>query len=160
MDTVPSTAAEPENSLRNMWFSISARSASQGPQPDKQLARELADALPNLSHTLALGRGQDALAAASCFLQRMREACTALGVVRNPQHTTQEAWQSLSDEEAERAFLAACGRADWRSGEWLGVPRVAVGVKNRVDRLRALGNAVVPQIPEIIGRAIMQSIKD
>jgi hypothetical protein len=26
-----------------------------------------------------------------------------------------------------------------------------------VDRLRALGNAVVPQIPEIIGRAIMQA---
>jgi hypothetical protein len=25
-----------------------------------------------------------------------------------------------------------------------------------VDRLKALGNAVVPQIPEIIGRAIME----
>ena len=37
------------------------------------------------------------------------------------------------------------------------VGRVAHGVPSRVDRLRGLGNAVVPQIPEIIGRAIMQA---
>jgi hypothetical protein len=37
------------------------------------------------------------------------------------------------------------------------VPRVAKGVTNRVARLRALGNAVVPQIPEAIGRAILIS---
>lgn len=30
------------------------------------------------------------------------------------------------------------------------------GVSDIMDRLRALGNAVVPQIPEIIGRAILQ----
>ena len=35
------------------------------------------------------------------------------------------------------------------------VGRVANGVSNRVDRLKQLGNAVVPQIPELIGRAIM-----
>jgi hypothetical protein len=37
------------------------------------------------------------------------------------------------------------------------VPRVSNGVSKRVDRLKGLGNAVVPQIPEIIGRAIMQA---
>jgi len=35
------------------------------------------------------------------------------------------------------------------------VGRVAHGVSARVDRLKSLGNAVVPQIPELIGRAIM-----
>jgi len=32
----------------------------------------------------------------------------------------------------------------------------ADGLSRRMDRLRSLGNAVVPQIPEIIGRAIME----
>lgn len=32
------------------------------------------------------------------------------------------------------------------------------GVPNRVDSLAALGNAVVPQIPELIGRAILESL--
>jgi hypothetical protein len=31
------------------------------------------------------------------------------------------------------------------------------GVSNRVDRCIAIGNAVVPQIPEMIGRAILAS---
>jgi len=43
----------------------------------------------------------------------------------------------------------------WKAEPDLG--RVADGVPNRVDRLTRLGNAVVPQIPEIIGRAIMEA---
>lgn len=33
------------------------------------------------------------------------------------------------------------------------------GLPQRLDRLRALGNAVVPQIPELIGHAILQSMR-
>ena len=34
------------------------------------------------------------------------------------------------------------------------------GFSSRVDRIRALGNAVVPQIPEAIGHAIINAMKD
>jgi DNA (cytosine-5)-methyltransferase 1 len=51
--------------------------------------------------------------------------------------------------------LDAAGLNAWADGEWPGVPRVAKGVPDRVNRLRALGNSLIPQIPELIGRAIM-----
>lgn len=41
-----------------------------------------------------------------------------------------------------------------------GVGRVVHGLSGRVDRIRALGNAVVPQIPELIGRAILEAEKE
>ena len=40
------------------------------------------------------------------------------------------------------------------------VGRVANGVPDRAHRLKGLGNAVVPQIPELIGRAILAALQD
>jgi len=48
---------------------------------------------------------------------------------------------------------------EWREGESRPYG-VAYGIPNRVDRIKQLGNAVVPQIPEIIGKAIMKVEND
>lgn len=54
------------------------------------------------------------------------------------------------------------GKADWVVSNcgWEAEPdvgRVANGFPNGMDRLKSLGNAVVPQIPEMIGRAILEA---
>jgi DNA (cytosine-5)-methyltransferase 1 len=52
------------------------------------------------------------------------------------------------------ADAAAAAHAWWEFEPGMG--RVADGIPDRVDRLKALGNAVVPQIAELIGHAIMR----
>jgi DNA (cytosine-5)-methyltransferase 1 len=64
--------------------------------------------------------------------------------------------------QAAESRERCCNRrpvSDW----WQGEPhmgRVADGVSCRVDRLRGLGNAVVPQVAEVIGRLIMEHAHD
>jgi DNA (cytosine-5)-methyltransferase 1 len=47
---------------------------------------------------------------------------------------------------------------DWQSGA--GIRRVSHGIPSRVDRLRCLGNAIVPQIAEMIFRQLKSNIKE
>lgn len=59
----------------------------------------------------------------------------------------------------ERLQAQSRGIGGHTRGAWAVEPqvgRVVNGFPGRVDQIRALGNAVVPQIPEIIGKAIMQ----
>ena len=61
----------------------------------------------------------------------------------------------------ERGQAGLCNRKELsRYSSWWeaepSVGRVADGISRRVDRLKGLGNAVVPQIVELIGRRIME----
>jgi DNA (cytosine-5)-methyltransferase 1 len=62
----------------------------------------------------------------------------------------QMGWQPFSEEAENDGFS---GGTQWAIGPE--VRRIAYGIPNRVDRLGSLGNAVVPQVAEVIGRAIL-----
>jgi len=71
-------------------------------------------------------------------------------------HESGQVERSVS--ETRFSILGSDGWVPRADSQWEVEPnvgRVADGVPGRVDRLKQLGNAVVPQIPELIGRAIM-----
>jgi DNA (cytosine-5)-methyltransferase 1 len=63
-------------------------------------------------------------------------------------------------ESIRRATECGFGWERYRDGYWSSEPdvgRVVDGIPNRSHRLKCLGNAVVPPIPELIGRAIREA---
>ena len=93
-------------------------------------------------------------------------------IVANPNGTHDErGWVSSGVQKA--ISDPECGGTGWNTTEHVAhdgrlahtwnlepdVDRVANGVPKRVDRLKCLGNAVVPQIPEMIGMAILASLE-
>jgi DNA (cytosine-5)-methyltransferase 1 len=72
--------------------------------------------------------------------------------------------EPVADPNGPRLAIWPGTLREWAHAEFTGtgwwavepdVGRVASRVPSRVERLRSLGNALVPQIPEIIGRAIL-----
>jgi len=58
---------------------------------------------------------------------------------------------------AETSMLSELCKGLWGPENYARAVRVPDGVSHRMDRLKQLGNTVLPQIPEAIGRAIMQA---
>jgi hypothetical protein len=68
-------------------------------------------------------------------------------------------WRSLTNKEKAWIALRCSSGNSWCS-EWPEVPRVASGVKERVNRLKCLGNSIIPQIAEMIFNSIIPQIAE
>jgi len=150
------------NDLRRQLEPVNARKRREGME-----ARELeGDSAHAMAHTRRNGKGSNA--------QLHRDAPQRTQGKFQPGNGGEDvadaisAGQSHSEGRQTSARRNRSGTADntgcrSRGGAvWLPEPpvgRVVNGVPNRVDRLKCLGNAVLPQIPEIIGRAILDAEK-
>ena len=85
-------------------------------------------------------------------LRRTRRSVT---YSRRASHWTAALGRPCERDGLEGDELGQVGSSDWWRTE-PDVGRVAHGVPARVDRLRSLGNALVPQIAEWIGRRILE----
>jgi DNA (cytosine-5)-methyltransferase 1 len=72
-------------------------------------------------------------------------------VANSDSERQQEQWRAESTQKNYDSIKCK----SWWSVE-PSVGRVAHGIPNRVDRLKGLGNAVLPQIPAVLGRAILE----
>jgi DNA (cytosine-5)-methyltransferase 1 len=91
--------------------------------------------------------------------QPRRAQAVGAGQIVADSHASDEQWRRCPLQMGWGRFASQAlnhggdGRAKWSSEPDVG--RVAYGVPSRVDRLGGLGNAVVPDLPEHIGRAIL-----
>jgi hypothetical protein len=117
-----------------------------------------------LSHEMALGEWE-ASVETTVTMQVLRSAISQIRNVPKASSTLQEIWQSLSNQEMHWVAMVACGRVPWPAGpgqiqhQWEPSRVVTEKVPHRSARLKALGNSVVPQISEYVGRLILEHDK-
>jgi DNA (cytosine-5)-methyltransferase 1 len=148
------------------WHGISAANIG---------ARHIRDRVWILAYPMCVGQFHSGSSqAAACHIERDFEASQrSRGAVTGPVVSGSQVFphakcvgQPKSWRPKEQMRPATEG--DWKAGRFVDdsgwgvepdVGRVAHGVPDGMDRLAGLGNAVVPQIPELIGRAILQAEK-
>ena len=129
---------------------------SQGQGLDEQRSIEYSDALQFLSYILASCGGGDHAEDREAALYGLWKSLVQVKseAMQYAPNQVEAIWESITDAQAYWIIVAVVHGCFW--SEPPEVPRVASGVPRRVDRLKQLGNAVVPQIPEVIGRFIME----
>ena len=145
--------------LRILWNNGKFEYPPHGFKPSEQRKIELKNTLRFLSYLMALdSRQTQRFAHEQAFaLQNLRQGISEIktGYVPETLSEIQKIWESSSNEEKDWLTLRVKTGNSFHS-EWPDTPRVAHGVCRRVDRLKELGNAVVPQVVEVIASAIRE----
>ncbi len=105
----------------------------------------------------ASGKGSDDDPRGASSEQEAMANAISIGQQRPGQHVNASHKKTSGGWEADHAFDERF-RSKWCPEPDVG--RVANGVPARMDRLKALGNAVVPQVVEMIGNAILAAEGD
>jgi DNA (cytosine-5)-methyltransferase 1 len=173
---IPASAVGAPHRRERVWIvahTVGARAWREGREVDEPRAWRASEALRQKNGTAGADWLEPASAAARDVPDSKRFGCQAEsdGLQHSPATTDRKAdflgsfrqvpsdtnsagrQQQLRPEPKPAQQLAFECSGWWESEPDVG--RVAHGVPSRVDRLRCLGNAVVPQVVELIGRAIM-----
>ena len=153
-DCIPASAVGAPHRRDRLWIVAYARGQQHEGYGDA-IRREIAAGLSRANHVAdAAGQRIDGGGSGPQSTGRCEPANSSSALANPPRQRRREARQRRSDQSSKRSGRG--GRTI--ASQWLVEPdvgRVAHGVPARSHRLHGLGNAVVPQIPEILGRAII-----
>jgi DNA (cytosine-5)-methyltransferase 1 len=173
---IPAVAVDAKHRRDRIWVVAHSMCSSGGSEPREQQGEraEIIDrsCARDVAHTGFEGVCQRGIVNDACEDDRLPRGIRPDGVsvrgfeegkdmadsasIRQSGPWQSEQWgSSTTHGEGQANILESIGVAcEW--GPEPAVGRVAHGIPHRMDRLKGLGNAVVPQIPEIIGNAIME----
>ncbi len=133
-------------------------STSQRHESMEQQSGQHRNSMCNLPPEMALEPRQEGEQKDEEFqLQGLWRACAEIGHVPTSLSEIPKIWESLDDKEKDWIALRINTGNAWHS-EWPGTSRLSVKTKNRANRIKGLGNAILPQIAELLFRQIKDLI--